>query len=335
MTASVTGLALLTGATGFIGSFLAQRLIAEGRPLRLLARDPERLAVPLRGVEWVRADLRDPASLVAAVRGVDTVYHLAANVRTWDRRAEYWADNVEGLRHLLLALRQEAPALRRFVHLSSVDVYGFPQTPCTEECPLQSAGFGYGDSKIAAEALLREAAQDWHLPQVILRPANVMGPQSPFVERVGQELRDGLMLRIDGGAVDAGFLDIGHLVDVLLWAADTPGLEGEVFNVNGAESISWRQFLDDLRGGVAGRGKIIDLPFVFADGLARTLALPYAALGVRREPLLHPLIVRIFGRTCGHSAIKLRRFGAPAAQRSYDEVMEASLAWFRAQSGAG
>ena len=335
MTAEASGRALITGATGFIGSWLAQRLLAAGGAPRLLVRDPERLAPPLRKAEWVRGDLRDPESLLAAARGVETVYHLAANVRTWDRRQQYWADNVDGLRHLLDALRQETPDLRRFVHLSSVDVYGFPQSPCAEDCPPRSAGFGYGDSKIAAEALLQEAERDWQLPQVILRPSNVMGPRSPFIERVGKELRGGLMLRINGGAADAGFLDVEYLVDVLLWAGAAAGVEGEVFNVNGAESISWRRFLSDLRRGLAGRGMIIDLPFWAADGLARGLALPYAALGLRQEPLLHPLIVRIFGRTCGHGAEKLQRFGAPAPRRSYAEVMAASIAWYLEQSGVG
>lgn len=326
---SSSGLVLVTGASGFIGSHLAERLLAAGCPLRLLVRDPARLAPSLAAAEIVRGDLRDAASLRAAIRGVQTVFHLAGNVHTWDRRAEYWADNVDGVAHLLNAIRAEGVPLPRLVHLSSVDVYGFPATPCSEDCPTRSQGFGYGDSKIAGEERIHQAMQDWGLPAVILRPSNVMGRRSPFIERVGKELHSGLMLTLQGGEVDAGFLDVEHLLDVLLWAAAEPSALGEIFNVNGPESISWRRFLHDLRHGVSGRGWIVNLPFPVADFFSRMLAFPYQTLRLRQEPLLHPLIVHIFGRTCGHSAAKLRRFGAPQARRDYAEVMADAIAWYR------
>ncbi|MGE0048832.1 MAG: NAD-dependent epimerase/dehydratase family protein [Acidithiobacillus sp.] len=323
--------ALVTGATGFIGGHLVQRLLKEGWKLRLLVRNSAALPASLAAqVELHPGDLRDRESLQAVAAGVDVVFHCAANVHTWDRRENYEATNVAGLANLLAAIREQGN-LPRVVHLSSVDVYGFPKKPCTEDCPTPITGFGYGDSKIAGEGIIRDAIAGWGLPAVILRPSNVMGVGSPFIDRIGAELRNGLMLRIQGGEIDCGFLPIDDLLAVMLWSARAVQAVGETFNVNGGLGISWRGFLTDLRRGIRGKGIVLDLPFPVADLAARAIAAPYKVLGLAREPLLHPLLVRIFGRTCGHEIDKLRRFGAPAPGQEYERVMAAAIAAFLAK----
>lgn len=320
----------VTGATGFIGHHLAQRLIGSERRLRVLVRDPRRLTPRISdGAEILVGDLTRPEGLRRFTEGADILIHCAANVRTWDRRAHYEATNVQGVAHLLDAVKASTRKPNVLIHLSTVDVYGFPDTPCDENCPPRAPGFGYGDSKLQGEALFKERASALGIPWVVLRPCNVMGPGSPFIDRIGQELHHGLMLQVDGGRVDAGFLDVDHLVSVILWAAAAEGSWGEVFNVNGPERIEWRRFLIDLRHGVAGKGLIVSLPYTVAMAAGRALAMPYQALRLAYEPLLHPLIVQIFGRSCGHLSGKLQRFGAPPALQSYAEVMAQCLTDFR------
>jgi nucleoside-diphosphate-sugar epimerase len=329
------GRILVTGATGFIGGHLAQRLHAQGQQLRLLARDPSRLAPELvRHCEIVIGDLRQPQTLPAAVEQVELIFHCAANVRTWDRRTEYFASNVAGLEHLLRAIEASGHRPRRFVHLSSVDVYGFPKLPASEESPMRSRGYGYGDSKIAAENVLVQQVRRMGLDTVILRPCNVMGPGSPFISRIGAELASGLMLKIDGGHYDCGYTPIDTLIDVLLWAADAANASGRIFNVCGMEKVSWGRFLDDFRQAIGGRGLIWNLPRPLALGAAQVLQAPYRLLGLRSEPLLHPLIVDIFGRTCGHATAALQQAGAPLAGTSYTDSLRASLDWFLAQAAS-
>lgn len=326
---------LVTGATGFIGQSLALRLIQTARPIRLLARNPDRLHPTLRAqAEVVIGDLTAPDSLAAAVAEVGTVYHCAANVSTWDLADHYRRTNVEGLSHLLDAIAAGGTPMPRFVHLSSVDVYGFPQQPCDETCAPRSAGFGYGDSKIAGEAVLRQFAARTNLPFTILRPTNVIGPRSPFVQRIGDELRSGLMLTIDHGRADCGFLDVDNLIDAMIWAATADAAVGETFNVRDPESVTWRRFVDDLRAGIGGRGIVLDLPFAVADAIATAVQAPYSLLRLRSEPLLHRLIVRIFGRTCGHDAGKLARAGCPVGRVSYAQAMQKAVTWYRQQAAA-
>lgn len=322
---------LVTGATGFIGGHLVEQLLEQGAQIKLLVRDARRLPLEWQGrVEVCQGDLTQPASLESAVRGVGWVFHCAANVQTWGRRQDYEAVNVDGLRHLLQALAPHAHEIERFVHVSTVDVYGFPETPCDEGCVPQPPGFGYGDSKLRGELLLREMAQKLHLPYTLLRPANVIGPGSPFIERVGRELRNGLMLRVSGGHVDAGFLYVDNLIDTLLWAGLAPQARNEVFNVVDPQPVAWRQLLQDLREGIHGKGWIVDLPYPVAAAAAAAMALPYRLLGIRQEPLLHPLIVKIFGRTCGHRSPKLAAAGCPVGRIGYAQGMAESVRWFLA-----
>ncbi len=136
-------------------------------------------------------------------------------------------------------------------------------------------------------------------------------------------------MTIGKGMVDAGFLSVSNLVDVMLWAADAPDAHQETFNVKDPESVTWRQFLHDFRKGIAGKGWIIDLPYGLAAVAAQGLSKPYRVLGVQQEPLLHPLLIRIFGRTCGHSVAKLQAAGASIGRMTYPETMKQSIDWYR------
>ena len=320
---------LVTGATGFVGGHLAQRLLQQGARLKLLVRDAGKLPAAWQGkVEVCAGDLADQASLERAVQGAGWIFHCAANVQTWCRSEDYELANVQGVRHLLTAIAAQPALPQRVVHVSTVDVYGFPKQPCDETCTVQAPGFGYGDSKLRGEMELRETAQRMGLPFTVLRPTNVMGPGSPFIERMGRELHNGLMLSVSGGQVDAGFLYVDNLVDALLWAGQSEQARNQVFNIADPTPVTWHRVLDDLRLGIAGKGLVIDLPYPLAYAAATALELPYRTLGLAHEPLLHRLIVKIFGRTCGHSAARIASAGCPMGRVDYPQAMRESIAWY-------
>ena len=109
---------LVTGGTGFVGGHLVRRLLATGRRVRLLVRAPNALSGELsRQCEVIRGDLSDGNLLLAAVSGVQTVFHCAANVRTWDSWDAYHAANVDGVEKLLQAIASINPGLSRLVHV--------------------------------------------------------------------------------------------------------------------------------------------------------------------------------------------------------------------------
>lgn len=321
--------ALVTGATGFIGRRVAERLVDSGQPVRLLVRDPARLAPSLvANSDVVVGNLDDAVALGGAVRNVGLVFHCAANVSTWDTWESYYNVNVQGVRNLLYAIAAENPDVQRLVHLSTVDVYGFPAEPCSEESAIGGGGFGYGETKLLGEALVREYCDGAGIPYTIIRPANVIGPGSQFVARIGYELRSGVMLKVDCGRANAGLVYVDNLVDYIIWAAHAELAEGQCYNVRDAYDVSWAQFIDRFRNAIDGKGMIIDMPFSIADLIARGAEVFYHVFLPSREPLLHRLLVRIFGRTCGHGAEKIRADSGYVGKVGFDEAMEQSIRWF-------
>lgn len=165
---------LVTGATGFLGRNLVERLVQRGDRVRCLMRRPgsdpflDRL-----GVEYGRGDILDPASLDGALRGVEVVYHLAGVTRQWGP-VSFATANTEGTGHLAEAcVRQSKPPV--LVFTSSLAAAGptRPGRPLTEEV-LPAPVSEYGRSKLAAEGRLRALAD--HVPITIVRPPCVFGP---------------------------------------------------------------------------------------------------------------------------------------------------------------
>jgi len=324
---------LVTGATGFVGGHLVQRLLEQGARVSVLVRDARRLAPGLaERCRVVEGSLQDAPALAAALQGVAYVFHCAANVATWGAWKDYAAANVQGVHALLDAVEQrQGSALRRLVHVSTMDVYGFPAVPAQESAVLQAVPFGYGESKRQGELAVQARCARSGVSYAILRPGNVVGPGSPFVARIGEALASGWMLTVDGGRVHAGLLDVNNLLDVMLWAGVAPQAHQQAYNVRDPWEMCWRDYIGDLRRGLGGQGRLLDMPYGIARALAKAYAAPFALLGAGREPLLHPLIVQIFGRTCGHSIEKLMTHGAQLGTLGYAQSLRRSLEWFQSR----
>lgn len=323
--------ALVTGATGFVGGRLAERLIQEGWTVRVLARDADRLSQPLRSdCDVITGDLLDVKVVERAVRGVNVVFHCAANVSTWDSRDAYYAVNVQGVKNLMQAIARENPGLLRLVHVSTVDVYGFPILPCDETSETNGAGFSYGETKLEGENLVRELGNKAGISYAIIRPANVIGPGSQFITRIGAELKFGIMLTVNGGRSNAGLVYIDNLVDSLIWAGSSAQAHRECYNVRDDYDVDWATFLNKFRSSINGKGFIVNLSFSVADRVAQAFEAMHKILLPHHEPMLHRLLVRFFGRTCGHSATKIQAHCA--AKVGFDEAMKNSVEWFLMQA---
>ncbi len=170
--------ALVTGATGFIGQHLVCQLIEQGWRVRVMRRegsDPGRLNG--LDIEHRFCDITDPDSVAAACdEPFDALFHVAANTSVWRRqRAVQDQVNVGGTENALSAAR--AAGVKRFVHTSSIAVYGFHADPITENTPWDRGAYwiNYYRTKAEAETRVRDAAAGG-MDAVILNPAHVMGP---------------------------------------------------------------------------------------------------------------------------------------------------------------
>jgi NAD dependent epimerase/dehydratase len=179
---------LVTGAGGFIGSHLVERLVADGHHVRALVRyngrdDRGHLDVlpadVQAGIEVERGDLKDPVAVRLAVEGREWVFHLGALIAipySYQNPYDVVQTNVLGTAHVLDACRLE-PALERVVLTSTSEVYGTAQrVPIDESHPLQGQS-PYAATKIAADALGESYHRAFGLPVTILRPFNTFGPR--------------------------------------------------------------------------------------------------------------------------------------------------------------
>lgn len=233
---------LVTGATGFIGGRLAERLVLEhGAEVRALVRNltgAYRLArFP---VTIARGDVTNPKALAAATRGCDLVFHCAYGT-TGSQRRRAWV-NREGTRRVLEAAR--AARVGRVVNLSTLMVYG--QTAdgdLDETAPRRRFGNHYSDSKLAAEEIALGFSREGSVPVTVLQPTAVYGPWGGvWTETVLNTLKTGRQILVNGGDGLANAVYVDDLVSAMLLAAVKDGAAGEAFLVSGEEPVSWRDF---------------------------------------------------------------------------------------------
>ena len=169
-------LALVTGASGFVGSHVVEALLARGYDVRCLVRQESDLGwLPLDRVALCRGSLTDAPSLEAASRGVDVVVHNAGRIRA-EGEALYDDVNVLGTRNLVEAIQKNAPEVRRFVLMSSLAAggpspRGHPRSEEDSDQPISA----YGQSKKRGEEEVKRLGAT--IPWTILRPCAVYGPR--------------------------------------------------------------------------------------------------------------------------------------------------------------
>ncbi len=235
-------LALVTGATGMVGSGIVRALQARGRPVRVLIRDPERAHVLFgSSVEIVVGDLGAPESLRQACEGIGEIYHAAGALGIHRRSdGEILDTNVEGTRRLLAAAR--ARGVSRIVYTSSVAVYG-DHLPlgATEDASLNPSD-AYGVSKMRAELLLRDTL-DGGLRCMIVRPSIVYGPGDRyFTPQAAWAMRLPILPLPDGGRHVVDVVHVDDLATACLLVMEA-GRHGEAYNVTDGGCYPLRELI--------------------------------------------------------------------------------------------
>jgi polyketide synthase len=332
-------LCLITGATGFIGGHVAERLVDEGYQVRCLVRRTSNTTLLERlGVELVAGDLTDVASLRLAARDCRYVIHSAAFVSDWGTVTEIRESNVLGTRNVLDAA--VAALVQRVVHVSTTDVYGYPGgREIDETTPPGRFQNWYAKTKLEAEEEVRRVERDRGLEAVILRPATVYGPRSEeVVGEMASALRGGHMILVGGGRAVAGLTYVANVADAAVLALRHDAAPGQAFNVTDGISVTWRQFLDDLADGLGCRRVRWSIPFGIAQGVAMTFEQAYRLLRrltrLKTPPLLSRQAVHVLGCDQAFSNQKARVLLGWEPRVGYSGGLEATLAWLAARSAA-
>ena len=231
------GRVMVTGAAGFIGRALVERfreLGSEVRGVDLIETDHD----------WhLVADITAPGDWQGHAEGCDLVIHTAAVVGMYSSHEGYWETNVVAPRHVMDAAI--AAGAKRFVHLSSIVVFGFDfEGQVDERTPVRPNGVHYVDTKIASEQVVLEAHAEGEIPCTIIRPGDVYGPGSrPWTTEPVRLLKSKQLILPDGGRGLHSPVFVDDLVDGIVRAATAPEAEGRVFILTGSEQPTIGEFI--------------------------------------------------------------------------------------------
>jgi nucleoside-diphosphate-sugar epimerase len=322
---------LITGATGFVGSHLAELCNERGYRVRALARAGSDVSLLERlGVEVHRGDLADASSIAPALEGVEVVFHTAAKVGDWGPVEEYRTVNVGGLRHLLE--RCKGQPLKRFVHFSSLGVYAARHHHGTDESePLPKKHVdGYTQTKVESEQLALDSQRDHNIPVVVLRPGFIYGPRDRTVlPKLVENLRGGLVRYLGNGKQALNTIYVGNLVEAALLAAQKENVLGRVYNLTDGESVSKRRFIEGICDGLGIARPQRSVPLWLARIAAFLMETAARKMGDAKPPRLTQARLKFLGLNLDFSIDRARRELGYAPQVGFDEGLARTLAWFK------
>ncbi len=251
-----SGKVLITGAGGFIGSHLCERLVEHGESVRAFVRYTSRAEIGLlkqlppeilQNIEIIRGDLRDNSAVEQAAQGVDTIFHLGALISipySYVHPVETVQTNVIGTLNILEACRKEGAKL---VHTSTSEVYGTAlRVPIDEDHPLQGQS-PYSASKIGADKLVESYYRSFGVPSITVRPFNTYGPgqsNRAVIPTIITQALSGNTVRLGNLEAIRDFTYLDDTVEGFLQAGQADMWDGETYNLGTGEEISIGQIAE-------------------------------------------------------------------------------------------
>lgn len=306
---------LITGAGGFIGRHLVRDQLARSRRVTAVDLDLDALR-PLRAeglLTLVEADFRDQA-LDTSLAEHDVCFHLASlHLEVGKSEQEFYAVNVEGARRFVE--RCHSAGVGRFVHCSSVGVFGNVEDPPANEETECRPDLIYERSKLEGEIRVVEYGSDYGYPVVVVRPSWVYGPGCPRTLKLARAVRKGRFFYVGDGSNQRHPIYIEDMIVGFDLAANHPDAPGRVFIIAGPRAVTIRELIETIADALE-----VDRPRLRMPRLAVWLGalfteLTFAAAG--REPPFSRRSLKFFS---GDSA-----FDTTRAQRSLGFVPQIDL----------
>ena len=320
--------ALITGANGFLGAWLARALAARGDTVTCLLR-PSSDTSGLASVPYTRVegDVTDPASLERAVAGREVVFHLAG-IRRAATRDEFLRVNAEGTRNVCEALLG-AGSKARLVLCGSLAASGpsAPGRPHVEEDPFHPSEW-YGESKAEAERITLSYAN--RLPVTVVRPPRILGPGDHENLTFFKLMKRGIRLEIGGGPRPLTLVDVEDVVDLLLRVAERPEALGQSFFVGGLKDFTLEDLQDIGAQELGVQPRTIRLSPWVLKSLAAAADVITQATG-RKLPLNRKQARQLLAPAWTCSGAKAERLLGFRPQRDPEDSIRRSARWYREQ----
>ncbi len=324
-------LTAVTGATGLLGSHLTERLLARGDRVRALVRPRSNTDwLRDRGVELVVGDLGVPETLHPFVEGATTVYHCAARVGDWGPWWLFRHSVVDATSNLLEASRRAG--VGRFLHVSSISVYGHPTLRqgewLSEDSPL-GVDLWWADYYCRAKILAEEAVRAYPGAWTVVRPSWMYGPRDlNSFPRVILTLRRGAGFIVGPGDNPLNILHAADVADGMIRAADCPDAIGQAFNLASEGVVTQSEYLNALTAELGRPNIRRHIPFRLAFAGAFAAELIGRIVRRRRPPILTRYAVSLIGRSTRFRIDKARKeLGWQPMIHPLDGLKQ-TLAWY-------
>jgi len=316
---------LITGAGGFAAGHLARSLLKSGHEVYGLVRTPAKMnGLTEAGVRPVVTDLRDRSGVERALRGMSTVYHLAAVYRENLPVRELYQTNVEGTRNVFEAAAKYA--VERVVHCSTVGVHGnIDHPPADEGAPFKPYD-DYQKSKLEGERV----AQDFirrGVPGVVYRPVGMYGPGDSRFLKLFRSIRNGTFVMFGHGGALYHLTYIEDIVRGVRACGEHPGAVGETFIIAGPKAVTLNDLVAKIARALGVHPPRKRLPFgllwsasVLCEELCRPLHL---------KPPLFRRRADWFRKDRSFTTVKLQNTLGVHPQMDLDEGLRRTVAWYR------
>ena len=322
--------ALVTGASGLLGGYVVELLLGHCHSVRALVRPGEAVDGLTRpGVEIHRGDLCDRASLESAVGGMDRVIHCAARTGVWGSRAEYERTNVRGVEWILKAAL--SAGVRRFVHVSSVAVFGASvRGTADESTPVRIDPNPYSWSKVMGERVVERAIRDYNAPVTIVRPGWIYGPRDTgSFARFAALVRQGRMVVIGSGQNQVPLIHVRDVAAGILLASEVARAVGRSYILVNDEPVTQHQYLDSIAAELGVPGPSRHIPYRAARMLGYMAEALGHLFGRSQPPPLTRYGVELLGGKNRFSINRAREELGFCPRVSMASGVRESVAWFR------
>ncbi len=324
------GRILVTGATGFVGSHVAERCLQASHVVVTVARPTsDTKLLEEWGVEIIRGDLSDPAIVKQAMEGVTAVVNCAAKVGDWGPVEDYRQVNVGSLALLLEEARKHKP---RFVHISSLGVYEARDHDRTDEseAPPKQHMDGYTQTKVEAEDVAKGYYQNHGVPVVILRPGFVYGPRDRTVlPRMLDALKRGIVRYIGDKTKVMNTIYVGHLVDAVMLALEKPEAVGQIYNLTDDEAVTKQRFMETIADAANLPRPTRTVPLGLAKFLARILERIARLRGAKQAPRVTRARIKLLGLNLSFSCEKAKRMLGYQPRVKFEDGMKEAVQWWK------
>jgi nucleoside-diphosphate-sugar epimerase len=327
---------LVTGAGGFIGSYLLPRLLAAGHQVRGLALDEADAGRIRRAgdVDVVTGDVRDVEALRAAAKGVEAVFHLAARVSDWGTWPQFEAVTVRGTQNMLQAAAEAG--VGRFLLFSSTAVYprlarGAP--PLDESSPYAGPdnpwGF-YGRSKIICEQEAMRYQREGRLGVSIIRPVSIYGPgDHTFFPRIVHYLRGLTAAWVGSYDPNVPFLYVTDAAEGALAAGTSEKAIGQAYTLGPDPEFRIREFIGAICRELDIRPPRFSVPYAVAAPLANVSEGLARLIRAKEPPSLTRMSIFLMSQDQRFDVSKARRDLGWQSQVSMEEGVRLTADWVR------